>query len=167
MCIVPFGLWEYLPRQSSSYLKITHNSCSGDWGGNVSFQVLSGWEWQCLQSIIFLLGLTFLLLVKNMTGIHISIKIITYVNFNGLQLRREQVVMNMGLYVAISYSPGWDYVESLGGWFLWWSYRSHVEVGVYVPWGQCPQAEAGRGLWGGERCSERGTSMSSERGVTG
>lgn len=74
MCIVPFGLWEYLPRQSSSYLKITHNSCSGDWGGNVSFQVLSGWEWQCLQSIIFLLGLTFLLLVKNMTGIHISIK---------------------------------------------------------------------------------------------
>lgn len=53
----------------------------------------------------------------------------------------------MGLYVAISYSPGWDYVESLGGWFLWWSYRSHVEVGVYVPWGQCPQAEAGRSLW--------------------
>lgn len=74
MCIVPFGLWEYLPRQSRSYLKITHNSCSGDWGGNVSFQMVSGWEWQCLQSIIFLLGLTFLLLVKNMTGIHISIK---------------------------------------------------------------------------------------------
>lgn len=90
MCIVPFGLWEYLPRQSSSYLKIIHNSCSGDWGGNVSFQVLSGWEWQCLQSIIFLLLFFFWLKIWRVF-ILASKKIITYVNFNGLQLRREQV----------------------------------------------------------------------------
>lgn len=107
------------------------------------------------MSSIHYLSSTFFLLVKNMTGVHISIKkIITYANFNGLQLRREQVGKEHRFICGNKLFSRLGLCGELGRLILMMSYRSHKEVEVYVHTegcGQCPQAEVGRKLWGGLR----------------
>lgn len=74
MCIVPFGLWEYLPRRSSSYLK--NHPQFLQWGLGRKCLLLSAIRVGMAMSSIhyFSSKSHFFLLVKNMAGVHINSK---------------------------------------------------------------------------------------------
>lgn len=120
------------------------------------------------MSSIHYLPSTFFLLVENTTGVHISIKkVITYANFNGLQLRREQVGKEHRFVCGNKLFSRLGRRGELGRLILRMSYRSHKEVEVYIHTegcGQCPRLRWEEGYGG---CGEGDTSMSSERRVTG
>lgn len=105
------------------------------------------------MSSIHYLPSTFFLLVENMTGVHISIKkVITYANFNGLQLRREQVGKEHRFVCGNKLLSRLGRRGELGRLILRMSYRSHKEVEVYIHTegcGQCPRLRWEEGYGGG------------------